>query len=405
MPRLRCWIPVPVTANGLWKKFPEASRRLEDSGSYLRPMNRLLPILFFATLLFACEPSPEPSNSPTIEPAPTTVFGTTATGATVHQHELRNANGMRATVMTYGAYLTRLHVPDSAGNVVNVVLGFDSLRPYTEPQPFFGATVGRYANRIGGSKFTLNGTTYELPANDGANQLHGGPNGFDKQIWEIVSADAQAITLRHDSPDGAGGFPGNVQTEVTYSLGDDNVLAIDYRATTDQPTILNLTNHAYFNLRDGGKTDILDHRLMIDADQITPVDATLIPTGELRDVAGTPFDFRTAKPIGQDLNDDLGGYDHNFVLNGYDGPDTDLFRAAVATEPVTGRRMECWTTEPGIQLYTANWTEVVAGAIPHAGFCLETQKFPDTPNRPDFPSAEISPEQPYRSRTEYRFGW
>ena len=368
-------------------------------------MNRLF-LLVLAGWLGACQPESEPSRTMPHSDLPTgtTVFGTTAAGDTVHQHELRNAHGMRATVMTYGAYLTRLHVPDSAGNTVNVVLGFDSLRPYTEPQPFFGATVGRYANRIANARFTLNGTAYELPANDGDHQLHGGPDGFDKQLWHLVSADERAVTLRHDSPDGAGGFPGNVRTEVTYSLDDQNVLAIDYRATTDAPTLLNLTNHSYFNLRDGGNTDILDHRLTIDADRYTPVDETLIPTG-IRSVAGTPFDFRTAKPIGRDLNDDLGGYDHNFVLNGYTGPDTELFRAAVATDPATGRRLECWTTEPGVQLYTANWTETVAGAIPHAAFCLETQKFPDTPNRPDFPSAEITPEQPYQSRTEYRFAW
>ena len=353
-----------------------------------------------------------------------TIYGQTERGDTVRTYTLRNANGMTAEVMSYGAYLTALHVPDSSGRTQNVVLGFDKLEDYLAPQPFFGATVGRYANRIAGGAFSLNGKSYRLAVNNPPNHLHGGPTGFAYQNWdaELLSEPEgdQAVRFRLSSPDGAEGYPGALEVEVTYVLTTDNILRIDYQAATDRPTVLNLTNHSYFNLHDGGKTPIYDHLLQLDADSITPVDENLVPTGELLAVAGTPFDFREPRRLGAFIEATeelkrLGGYDHNFVLNNFARTNPEdgyrmFFRGGMAQDPKSGRTLEFYTTEPGVQLYTANFAEPIEGRDgidypKNAAFCLETQKFPDSPNQSDFPSAEITPAQPYASRTEYRFSW
>ena len=367
----------------------------------------------------------EPKNTGTMSAQITEkIYGQTPNGDTVRLFTLRSASGMEAQLMSYGAYLTALHVPDSSGATQNVVLGFDRLEQYLAPQPFFGATVGRYANRIAKGSFALNGKTYQLAVNNPPNHLHGGPTGFAYQNWmaEAISEPGgdQSVRFTLESPHGSEGYPGTVEIQVTYTLTTDNILRIDYQGDTDRPTILNLTNHSYFNLHDGGRTPIYDHLLQIEADSITPVDENLIPRADLMAVAGTPFDFRQARRIGAAIDSTeelrrLGGYDHNFVLRDFVSTNPDdgyklFFRGGMAHDPKSGRSMEFYTTEPGVQLYTANFGAPITGRDgveypKNAAFCLETQKFPDTPNRPDFPSAEIAPGRPYASRTEYRFSW
>lgn len=340
-------------------------------------------------------------------------FGKTGDNQAVDLYTLTNTHGMVAKIMTFGAIMTELHVPDKHGKSEDVVLGFDNLKQYTDGHPFFGAIAGRVANRIAKGAFNLGGKEYHLDINNPPNSLHGGKIGFDKKVWKAVPIDTPngpSLTLTYVSPDGEEGFPGTLTTNVTYTLTNNNELRIDYKAVTDKPTILNLTNHSYWNLHGAGSPkDILDHVMMINADNYTPVDATLIPTGEIAPVKGTIFDFTNGKPIGQDIEQTGGtpnGYDHNFVLNGQ--PDQ-LKMCAKVTDPDSGRTMEIWTTQPGVQFYTGNFLDgklTGIGGVPYAihyAFCLETQHFPDSINHPRFPSTVLSPGQIFTSTTIHRF--
>jgi aldose 1-epimerase len=344
-----------------------------------------------------------------------TDFGKTADGQSVDLYTLTNNHGVVAKITNYGATVTEIHTPDKNGKMADVVLGFDNLKDYMGPgNPFFGTIAGRYANRIARGKFTLNGKEYTLATNNGPNHLHGGIKGFDKKVWRaapLPSNNGPSLALTCVSADGEEGYPGTLTTTVTYTLTNDNGLRIDYRATTDKPTVLNLTNHSYFNLHGSGSgKDILDHVLMLNADNYTPVDDTLIPTGEIKSVKGTIFDFTSPKPIGQDIAKTPGnpnGYDHNFVLNGKDG---EVKLCAKVSDPDTGRTMEVWTSQPGVQLYTGNFLKGDASVIggkpytKHYAFCLETQHFPDSPNHPSFPSTTLNPGQTFTSTTIYKFG-
>ena len=330
-------------------------------------------------------------------------------------YTLVNAQGMRATITNYGGIVVSLTAPDRDGTFADVVLGFDTLAEYVAHSPYFGCLVGRFGNRIANGKFTLGGVEYVLAQNDGQNHLHGGIKGFDKQVWTaraLETADGPALVLAYVSSDGEEGYPGTLSVTVIYTLTDDNALKIDYAATTDKPTVVNLTNHSYFNLSAGATETILDHELLLNADAFTPVDGTLIPTGELRPVAGTVMDFRTATPIGARINaDDAqlkfgGGYDHNWIVNGEPGV---LRLAARVYEPASGRVMEVHTTEPAIQFYAGN---MMPPALPgkdgrvyvrRGGFCLETQHYPDSPNKPEFPSTTLEPGQTYQTTTVYKF--
>jgi len=339
-------------------------------------------------------------------------FGKTPSGETVDLYTLTNGRGMEATISTYGGVVVSLIVPDRTGTAGDVVLGFDNFEGYLKSPPYFGAIIGRYGNRIAHGKFTLDGVEYTLAKNNGENSLHGGNRGFDKRLWTVKSSSGQSLVLAYLSKDGEEGYPGNLATTVTYTLTDNNELRIDYAATTDKDTVLNLTNHSYFNLAGQGEGDVLGHQVTIHADRFTPVDKTLIPTGELRNVEGTPFDFRQPHAIGERINsgdEQLtlgGGYDHNFVLN---RAGAGLELAATVSEPKTGRVLEVFTTEPGVQFYTGNFLD---GTLTGKGgkvygrrsaFCLETQHFPDSPNKPDFPSVVLKPGGHYQTTTVYRF--
>jgi aldose 1-epimerase len=342
-------------------------------------------------------------------------FGKTTDGHAVDRYTLKNANGMEADIITRGAVVTRLLVPGRSGASADVVLGFDTLEGYLKENPYFGAIVGRYGNRIANGRFTLNGKTYTLATNNGSNALHGGLKGFDKQLWTarpVSSPDGQAIELTYVSKDGEEGYPGTLTAKVIYTLTTANALRIQYDITTDQDTVANVTNHSYFNLAGQGTGDILSHEIMINADRFTPVDSTLIPTGELRAVAGGPFDFRKPMTIGSRItaNEEQikfgKGYDHNYVLNGEAGT---LRQAVRVTEKTSGRVMDVYTTEPGVQFYTGNFLDGSLkgkGGKVYAfrnGFCLETQHFPNSPNTPSFPSTVIKAGEHYKSQTEYRF--
>lgn len=340
-------------------------------------------------------------------------FGKTRDGAAVSIFTLNNGHGVEARITTYGGIVVSLRVPDRTGTPADVVLGFDSVEGYqANPGPFFGALIGRYANRIGHARFALGGVEYKVDKNDGDNTLHGGARGFDKRVWTARPLPDGGLELTYLSKDGEEGFPGNLTATVTYHLTDSNELKIDYRATTDKLTVVNLTNHSYFNLKGEGSGDILGHLLTLDADRFTPVDAGLIPTGELRAVAGTPFDFRQPAAIGARIGQSdeqlkLGrGYDHNWVVN---RTGTGLTRAARVEEPGSGRVLEVLTTEPGIQFYTGNFLDGTihgkGGRVygHRTGFALETQHFPDSPNKLKFPSTELKPGQTYRSTTVFRF--
>ncbi len=337
-------------------------------------------------------------------------FGKTPDGAPVELYVLTNGK-LTAKVMTYGAILTELHVPDRNGKLADVVLGFDSLDRYLAGHPHFGATTGRVANRIAKGRFTLDGTEYKLAINNGPNSLHGGLKGFDKKIWkaEDVSGPAgAAVKLSYFSPDGEEGFPGNLAVSVTYTVTPDNELKIDYTATTDKATPINLTNHSYFNLAGPASGPILDHELMLAADQYTAADDTLIPTGEIKPVSGTPLDFTKPTPIGarfDQLSGDPRGYDHNYVLRG-EGKSPAL--GARVYEPGSGRVLEMYTTEPGVQLYTANFLDGSIkgkGAVynRYQGFCLEAQHYPDSIHHDNFPSTVLRPGEKYTQTTIYKF--
>ena len=343
-------------------------------------------------------------------------FGKTPEGKAVRRYTLVNANGLKAQVMTYGAIVISLEVPDKQGKLDDIVLGYDNLQSYLDNSPHFGAIVGRYGNRIRKGKFTLDGVQYDkLAINNGENHLHGGIKGFDKVVWDdepVWKPDAVGVKLSYLSKDGEEGYPGNLQSTVTYLLTNDNELRIDYAATTDKATPVNLTHHGYFNLT-GGERDILGHVLMLNAGEFTPVDEGLIPTGELRPVRGTPMDFTKATPIGAriDKEDDEqlgfgGGYDHNWVL---DKGGKQMTLAAKLYEPTTGRVMEVRTIEPGIQFYSGNFLDgTITGkdgtVYKHRwGFCLETQHYPDSPNQGNFPSTILRPGERYETTTVYRF--
>ena len=347
-----------------------------------------------------------------------TPFGTTPDGVAVEAVTLTTSNGISARVITYGATLQALLLPDRMGRASDVVLGYDDLAGYIAKPQFFGSTVGRYANRIARATFALDGKAYSLAANDGPNALHGGKKGFDKTVWtiaEVKGGPVASVTLTYVSADGEEGYPGTLKVSVTYALADDRTLTTRYEATTDKPTVVNLTNHSLFNLSGvGSGRSILDQRLMVNADEYTPVDGTLIPTGERRAVAGTPFDFRNAAVIGARIRDAsdtqiaIGrGYDHNFVLRG--GVTETPKLAARIEDPISGRVVELFTTEPGVQVYSGNFLDGTTIGKSRAayrqgdGLALEPQKFPDSPNQPAFPSARLDPGKTYRQTSYYRF--
>lgn len=342
------------------------------------------------------------------------LFGHTPDGAPIALYTLGNDNGLEVKLTNYGGTIVSILAPDRHGVRADVVLGFDTLAGYLQPHPFLGALIGRYGNRIAQGKFTLNGTEYTLAQNNGPNSLHGGNRGFDKVIWQAQpyeSASEVGLKLAYRSAAGEEGYPGSLDVAVVYSLTNDQALRIDYTATTEQDTIINLTNHAYFNL--AGTGNILEHEVLLNANHFTPVDATLIPTGELRPVAGTPMDFTRPTAIGARIDQPdeqlsfAGGYDHNWVLN---KPDGQLALAATVYEPATGRVLETLTTQPGVQFYTGNFLDGTltgkGGQLiqQRTGFCLETQHFPDSPNQPTFPSTILSPGETYAQTTVYRFG-
>lgn len=339
------------------------------------------------------------------------VFGSLPDGTAVDIYTLRNEAGLEARIMTYGATLVSLKLPDRAGALADVNLGFDTLEGYLGAHPYFGVIVGRYANRIAKARFAIDGVEYRLAANNNENSLHGGLKGFDKAVWKAEAAPVPGgagLKLSYLSKDMEEGYPGNLAVTVVYTLTEDGELRIDYEATTDRKTPVNLTNHAYWNLKGQGNGDILGHVLRLEADRITAVDsaANLIPTGEILPVAGTPFDFTSPHAIGERIAKVEGGYDHNFVLRSGGGT---LALAARVEEPESGRVLEIWTDQPAIQLYTGNFLDgSVAGKggkayRKHYGFCLETQHFPDSPNQPDFPSTILEPGRTYRTTTVHKF--
>ncbi|WP_269514549.1 aldose epimerase family protein [Brevundimonas subvibrioides] len=345
---------------------------------------------------------------PEIETVP---FGATRDGQPVDLITLRHPGGLSARVTPLGAALVSLTAPDRHGLMKDIVLGLDSARDYEANDASMGATVGRYANRIAGGRFALDGQTFQLPTDESGNTLHGGPRGFAKAIWASEAvADRQAIRFRHVSPAGDQGFPGRLETTVVYRLLEDR-LVIEYEARTDAPTVINLTNHSYFNLSGDLASQVLDHRLTVDADDYTVPGPGLIPTGEVRPVEGSPLDFRAGKPVGQDIasSDPLivlgAGFDHNLIIRGSPGIHR---RAARLEHPASGRFLEVWSTEPALQVYTANWLDNLSGKgrdyRPRTAICLEPQHYPDSPNRPAFPSTRLNPGDRFTSLTEFRLG-
>jgi aldose 1-epimerase len=374
----------------------------------------LIILVLAAVTFFGCGSANESNTEAEVIGEP---FGETGDGTPVDLYTLRNENGMEVRITNYGGIITSLTAPGKDGAFEDVVLGFDSLEKYLSGHPYFGAIVGRYANRIAGGQFTLNGEMYTLTTNNGPKHLHGGDRGFDKRVWEVrdegVGERGPYLTLHHLSVDGDEGYPGNLSATVTYTLTGENALRIDYEAETDETTILNLSNHSYFNLAGAGEGNILDHRLTINADRFTAVDSTLIPTGELRSVEGTPMDFTEPTPIGARIDSAYrqleygGGYDHNYVLNKDETGAMTL--AARVYEPSSGRVMKVRTTQPGVQFYTGNFLDgSLTGKGGHVyerryGFCLETQHFPDSPHHDNFPSVTLNPGETYRQTTVYEF--
>jgi aldose 1-epimerase len=340
-------------------------------------------------------------------------YGVTEDGRPVDIYLLANDAGMRVGILTFGGIIASLETPDREGRVANIVLGLDRLADYAHRSPHFGAVVGRFANRIARGRFAIDGAHYQLETNNGPNALHGGRKGFDKVVWQALPGEGEALTLSYLSADGEGGYPGNLAAEVTYRLDETNELRIDYRATTDKPTIVNLTNHSYFNLAGEGAGDIFGHVVTIEADFFTPTDATQIPTGELRPVRGTPFDFTAPRPVGERIrhaDEQLGiarGYDHNWVLRRPAGGG--VLPAARVVDPTSGRVLDVLTDRPGLQFYTGNsLTGELVGPSGRTyrqsdALCFETQGFPDAPNQPAFPSAVLRPGELFRSTTVFRF--
>lgn len=372
----------------------------------------------FLAIMISCNPQSEnkstekdvaEGSSKGISAAP---FGKLEDGTSISLYTMKNGKGVEMKVMNYGGIIVSLFVPDRDGKSVDVLLGYDSLDAYVKRSPFFGALVGRYGNRIGKGRFTLDGKVYDLVKNNNGNHLHGGTKGFDKAVWnieEIPSNDGVALKLSYLSKDMEEGYPGNLHTEIIYTLTEDNTIRFEYKATTDKKTVVNLTQHAYFNLN-GGKTDILSHEMKLNADRFVPVDQGLIPTGELKSVENTPFDFRKPVAIGSRINAkdqqiEFGkGYDHTWVING-----EGLKETAVVFDASTGIEMTVHTTEPGVQFYTGNFLDGTLSGKNNVvynqrtGFCLETQHFPDSPNQPDFPSVVLNPGETYNTTTTYKF--
>jgi aldose 1-epimerase len=342
--------------------------------------------------------------------AHTDPFGRTADGQDVHVYTLTNSKGLRARITNFGATLVSMEIPDRHGILRDIALGFDGLDSYTKRHPYIGATVGRYANRIANARFVLDGVEYKLTANEGPNQLHGGKVGFDKKLWstqEAVAAENEAwLKLTYLSPDGEEGYPGNLHCTVSYILTNDDELRISYEAQTDKKTVVNLTNHSYWNLGGPDSANILGHELMVNAGKFTAIDKTLIPTGMIASVLDTPLDFTRSRPIGERMHHLGKGYDHNYVVRGGAGA---LKLCAKLRDPESGRVMEIHSTEPGIQLYTSNYLDgslVGKGGRllnKYAGVCLETQHFPDSPNKPSFPSTVLSPGESFTSTTVHKF--
>jgi len=374
--------------------------------------NRIASVLAASLALWGMGCSPAEKGTTKVSKQ---AFGKTADGTPVDLYTLANKNGMKVAIASYGGIVVSILAPDRQGNLADVALGFDGMDGYLNNSPYFGAIIGRYGNRIAKGRFTLNGVEYKLAKNNGENSLHGGLKGFDKVVWqarEVAAGDGQSVELTYVSKDGEEGYPGNLSATVAYTLNDSNELRIDYSAATDKDTVVNLTNHTYFNLAGQGEGDILGHQLMLKASKFTPVDAGLIPTGELKSVEGTPFDFRQPAAIGARINAnhrqlELGkGYDHNFVLDSGGGA---LALAARVTEAKSGRVLEVLTTEPGVQFYTGNFLDGTArgkgGKVYQFryGLCLETQHFPDSPNQPAFPSTVLKPGAKYRTTTLWRF--
>ncbi len=397
-----------------------------------RPTLNSFSVIVLGTILaIGCRPAPAPPgdgapNGPETPETPinihsippgselemgihTEIIGEMPDGTEVEQYTLTNASGVRVTVMTYGATITGVVLPDRDGNFENVTLYLDAFNDYLAGHPYFGSLVGRYANRIAKGRFVLDGTEYTLATNNGPNHLHGGPTGFGKRLWQaesVESEDAVGITLTYISADGEEGYPGILTAAVVYKLTNDNELIMDYTATTDKPTVVNLTNHAYWNLAGAGSGTVLDQLLMIHADRFLPVDDTLIPLGAPEGVEGTPMDFRQPKPAGARIEQVEGGYDHCYVLN--QPSPGELVLAARLVDPGSGRAMEVYTTQPGVQLYTGNFLD---GSLSgdgkaygrYAALCLETQHFPDSPNRPEYPSTVLRPGETYHQTTIHKF--
>jgi aldose 1-epimerase len=379
-----------------------------------KPFLKALPLatLCLALAFSACNSKTDKGSTSSTQ-QDSLKYSATIDGKAVKLYTLKNKQGASVSITNYGGRVVSLMVPDKNNKLTDVVLGYDSVGAYRKKgEPFFGALIGRYGNRIGKGKFTLDGKEYQLQLNDGVNTLHGGTDGFFGKVWDARQVDSTKLELSYVSKDGEAGYPGKLDVKVIYTLTDDNALQIDYEATTDKTTIVNLTNHAYFNLNGEGDSTILDHELMIDANAYTPVDSTLIPTGKLQPVAGTAFDFNKAKLIGKQIGDNdeqlkFGkGYDHNFALTHHDGKTP----VAVVKSTKTGITLSVITTEPGLQFYSGNF---LTGAdkdgkdgksYPHrSAFCLETQHFPDAPNHPNFASTVLKPGETYKTSTTYKF--
>lgn len=379
----------------------------------MRSTLRFIVFISVLSLIYSCKFDKIKKTSTKTKYASTRDFGFTEQGDTVYLYTLKNHNDVKVSILNYGGIIQAIETPDIEGGFTDISLGYDKLDGYLENDPHFGAIIGRYGNRIANSAFTLNDSTYHLHQNNGPNSLHGGKEGFDKKIWdaETFNKDSLGVQMHYRSEDGEEGYPGNLNVTVTYTLNEDNELQINYKAETDKPTVLNLTNHSYFNLR-GGKDAINDYVLTLDADEYLPVDSTLIPTGK-SSVSDTPMDFRKPMEIGKHINDDDqqlnlagGGYDFSWVLNQADNIKQ---QAAKVCDPKTGRSIEVYTTEPAIQVYTSNSLDEPNGKnetaySKHSAIALETQHFPDAPNQPDFPSTVLNPDEIFKSTTIYKFG-
>jgi aldose 1-epimerase len=383
------------------------------------PIRSLVLCAAAAALAAGCSRDSSSTSVTTPQSSPITMsagFGRTPDGQAVDLITFHNSHGIEVRAMTFGGTILSIKTPDKTGQLDDITLGFDTFAPYVDKSPYMGAIIGRYGNRIGKGQFTLDGQTYKLATNNGANHLHGGTKGWDKRVWKaetFQNTGGVGVKFSYTSPDGEENYPGTVKAEVTYTLTDSDKLVIDYHATTDKPTVINLTNHTYWNLSAGKSAEILGHELQLNADRYTPVDDGLIPTGEIAPVANTPFDFQKATAIGARINDKNEqltrgkGYDHNFVLlRTGDG----LSRAAHVLDPVSGRTLDVDTTEPGIQFYSGNFLDgTLTGKYNRvypfrSGFCLETQHFPDSPNHANFPPTTLRPGQEYKSQTVYSFG-